>query len=46
MSFIADRADRYPAEANQLCKELRDRIPDASSGFANRANKVLNQLEP
>ena len=45
MSFIADRADRYPAEANQLCKDLRDRMPDASSGFANRANKVLKQLE-
>ena len=46
MSFIADRADRYPAEANQLCRDLRDRMPDASSGFANRANKVLKQLEP
>ena len=46
MSFIADRADRYPAEANQLCKDLRDRMPDASSGFANRANKVLKQLAP
>ena len=44
MSFIADRANRYPAEAIQLCKDLRDRLPDASSGFANRANKVLKQL--
>ena len=44
MSFIADRANRYPAEANQLCKDLRDRMSNASSGFANRANKVLKQL--
>ena len=46
MSFIANRADRYPAEAIQLCKNLRNRLPDASTGFANRANKVLKQLAP
>jgi hypothetical protein len=45
MSFIAKRADRYPAEAKQLCKDLNERMHDASSGFANRAKKVLKQLE-
>ncbi len=45
MSFIAERADRYPEEAKQLCKDLRNRMLDASPGFANRANKVLKQLE-
>ncbi len=46
MTLIANRADRYPTEAKQLCKDLRERLPDASSGFANRGKKVLKQLEP
>ena len=45
MSFVADRADRYPKAAKKLCKDLRARLPNASSGFANRARKVIKQLE-
>jgi hypothetical protein len=45
MSFVADRCDQYPEAAKKLCDDLRDRMPDASSGFANRARKVIKQLE-
>lgn len=45
MTFIANRADRYSQEANQLRRTLEDRLPDASSGFVSRARKVLKQLE-
>ncbi len=44
MSFIANRSERYPAAAKQLCLDLQERLPDASSGFVNRASKVLKQL--
>lgn len=44
MTFIANKATQYPNAAKQLCEDLRKRLPDASSGFANRARKVLKQL--
>ena len=45
MTFVADRATRYPQHAKRLEEALIKLIPKRSTGFQNRGRKVLKQLE-
>jgi len=45
MRFIANRADRYPVEANLVKTQIESRISTGSTGFKNAGKKILKQLE-
>ena len=45
MTFVADRAQRYPDAAQHLQRTLVRLIPAGSPGFQNRGRKILLQLE-
>lgn len=44
MQFIADRVDRYPKYAKKLQQVLKRDMPGGSTGFQNRGEKILKQL--
>lgn len=45
MQLVADRAADYPDAAQKLKQGLRQRLPNASAGFQNRAKKILSNLD-
>ena len=44
MQFIANRADRFPEEAQQVKVQIEDRISTASAGFKSCGKRILRQL--
>ncbi|MEZ6103912.1 MAG: hypothetical protein R3E01_33650 [Pirellulaceae bacterium] len=44
MQFVADRVATYPYVREKLIEHLQARLPVASTGYRNRAPKVLKQL--
>lgn len=45
MQFIANRADRFPQEANQIRTQIESSIDTGSAAFKNRGRTILNQLK-
>ena len=44
MRFIANRADRFPDEANLIKAQIESRISTGTAGFKNCGKKILKQL--
>jgi hypothetical protein len=44
MQFVADRAKRFPEEAETIKTVIISRLPNGTPGFCNRGNKILKQL--
>ena len=44
MQCVANRAQRFPDEANQIRAQIESRLPTESAGFQCRGKKILKQL--
>lgn len=44
MQFVANRAQRFPDEADQIKAQIVSRLPTGSAGFQSRGKMILEQL--